>query len=117
MNRKTLDELKRLCEEATEGPWKNKCFPGGWDGVTCPTVGAICALRYNNPPNAAFIAASRTAIPELIEGIERLVEYHNLHNAFWQTDFSAPETSLSEASAKAVIAKHNIPDWIKEMLG
>ena len=49
-----LDALKRLCEQATPGPWK----PDGLEDFVSV--------------DADFICAARTALPQLIAKVERL---------------------------------------------
>lgn len=70
-----LDELRRLEQEATPGPWT---------AVECEDEAAgVCfwLLRFRlggrwsdfmDKPDADFIAAARSAIPELIAEVERL---------------------------------------------
>ena len=62
-----LEDLKRLCEEATPGPW-GLTSPGSYI-VICPVV---YSYRDDDNPYArngadrAFIAAARTMLPRLI---------------------------------------------------
>jgi hypothetical protein len=77
-----VQELQRLCEAATEGEWR--VF--GISGVTSPefdivwegAVGQdedgtpINVLGCHSPEDAAFIAASRTALPSALATIEEL---------------------------------------------
>jgi len=70
-----LDHLKKLCEAATPGKWHHgkwtKCPTDYWQ-IFCDelevTPGAAICLEQD----AQFIAASRTAIPELIKRVEEL---------------------------------------------
>ena len=79
-----LDHLQRLCDEATAGPWEP------WSDMYSPQwvlgpgdYNFICSMgnncdrterfsSYKN--NAAFIAASRTALPQLIARVRELRE-------------------------------------------
>ena len=67
MNEQRRKELRRLCEGATEGPWM--VFKNGPHHVA-----GICTTFSDSPDNAAFIAAARSAVPELLEENERLRE-------------------------------------------
>lgn len=65
------DQLRTLANAATEGPWD---YPGTLLGLSCTTVFAgdpeathaayVAAAR---PENGAFIAAARTAVPQLLD--------------------------------------------------
>jgi len=66
-----LDELARLCNAATPGPWK---LHDGEDELTAPdghtvaeTFGGIS--RFDN---ARFIEAARHALPQLLETVREL---------------------------------------------
>jgi hypothetical protein len=72
-----IAELKKLAEAATPGKWLDwnewVCLRGGFEGpeeivCTAHLIGEI----DQDEKNAAFIAASRTAVPELIAEVERL---------------------------------------------
>lgn len=84
MKTERLQELKKLCDEATPGPWvyseilaSDEPTLDGVD-VAIEDEGVICSMDYEQPRNgdwratAEFIAASRTALPELIAEVERL---------------------------------------------
>lgn len=74
-----IKELRKLCSEATLGPWVCR------DGVVfgdVPINGAVCAMLQEREEansvelaDAAFISAARTALPEALKEIERLREY------------------------------------------
>jgi hypothetical protein len=78
MNKEQLQHLKDLCSAATPGPWEQrpvKCL-GTWDvGSSAiyhwPYSGER-AIRCEERDDAAFIAAARSALPELIAEVERL---------------------------------------------
>ena len=72
--------LRKLCEAATPGPWetydeRNRTW---WvDSSNTPesrTTGAVAETGEHElgPEDAAFIAASRTALPACLDEIERL---------------------------------------------
>lgn len=67
-----LSELKELAAAATPGPWEPILNEGGeeywlphpfWTTTACGPCGEA---------NARFIAAARTAVPELVAEVERL---------------------------------------------
>lgn len=77
-----LEELKRICEAATGGLWAAQLIDEAAHEIWIEGSGFYCR-RY--PPhtykperlreliaNAEFIAAARTALPELIAEVERL---------------------------------------------
>ena len=102
MNRKDFDELKRLCEEA-DNPWiiYSDCLSTVYQ-VGDGEFEAVQLSDYiEGEANRQLIVSARAAIPELIEGIERLVEYHKAY-------------AKNEGGKEAY---DNLPDWIKEMLG
>ena len=70
-----LNAIERLCNSATPGPW-GTIPPGGPNGAfwgICNRMGMIVAMRLTtSEPDAAFIAASRDAIPVLIAEVRRL---------------------------------------------
>lgn len=55
-------ELRKLCDEATPGPWMH-------DEEFYPAEGMLFQWDGDGP-DAAFIAASRTAIPELLDALD-----------------------------------------------
>ena len=73
-----LEELKKLADAASEGPWdivREEYDCGyfnyiGWNSKESFSCGEIANMNAKN--NAAFIAASRTVVPQLIERIEEL---------------------------------------------
>ena len=76
-----LEKLKALCASATPGPWVHEDNDGGvwWgidpEGCEIRVCGCGCLSRdkrERNTANADFIAAARTAVPELIARVEEL---------------------------------------------
>lgn len=89
-----LADLERLCEAATPGPWRPHHDPGidtedpdapPWPGwCVSPDLSVIGHRDYrvicrtvrkageNEPEDAAFIAAARTAVPALIRRVREL---------------------------------------------
>jgi hypothetical protein len=64
MTDEQLAEWQRLADAATPGPWRYRGIYVGTD------AGLVASAEL--PLHAAFIAASRTAVPALIEEVERL---------------------------------------------
>lgn len=71
-----IAEWSKLCEEATEGPLKAMQANLGLDDLgDCVVVtkkNVVLADKIGNPRNAELFAASRTALPALIEEVKRL---------------------------------------------
>ena len=78
----------------TPGPWKCIAVEGGWDGVSDEMGMVICKLVFNNPKNAALIAAA----PELLEAAYITVRVCEM----WQTG-QLKETSAYKAAVAAII--------------
>lgn len=73
LTEKLLAKLERLCKKATPGPWvwneaQNMHGPDRWATVI-ETDSGMYPPRQNDRD---FIAASRTAMPELIAEVRRL---------------------------------------------
>lgn len=78
----TRTRLRELCEKATPGPWTaeydnaDNAGGGWWYDIGPARVGAgyLCsdAKEKQVEHDAAFIAAARTAVPELLDEVERL---------------------------------------------
>lgn len=75
-----LAEWRRLADEATEGPWEAYSLPavppGQWQMVGVGQVDNEMGHRIEAmfDDDAAFIAAARTAVPVLLDEVERLRE-------------------------------------------
>lgn len=69
----TLEEIEKLCEEATPGPWEldeYQLFSTTVDPMRINGDGLVMNMPGINKPNehdAKFIAASRALIPKLLE--------------------------------------------------
>jgi hypothetical protein len=62
--------LRELCERATPGPWEYGIDPCHFDS---PEVrNNRWAIYVPTDEDAAFIAAARTALPELLDRVEKL---------------------------------------------
>lgn len=108
MTKQRIQELKKLCEQATPGPWEfDGAYPGEFNLVTSPGNVVIDCDEYYafcKPDDRAFIATARTALPEALDEIERLQteikaleivksEMHNFRNKW---------LSLQEENAKLI---------------
>lgn len=80
MTREERDELRRLCEAATPGPWsveRNIHHNGApyatlydaWAFVE-PSVCGLWASKGTNLSDAHLIAAAREAIPRLLDALD-----------------------------------------------
>jgi hypothetical protein len=73
----SLDELKMLCANAWAGPWQRK-YHGSSRHRVVGGSGKLPICMGARLQDLEFIAAARTALPELIARVERLEE--SLHN-------------------------------------
>lgn len=121
-----IAELRALCDGATEGPWEGfACreiredaphlglcnvrtpdIAGGqqlliwpWDHGTRP---GLCSHPLS-PTDAQFIAAARSALPELLDEVEKLRFYHSNENK----DRRAAEAENARLRAALVYALKN----------
>lgn len=72
-----IAELRALCDGATEGPWEHVFNEDeSWETVRCAdSLVAKVDSEYSfeqDAKDAQFIAAARTALPELLDEVERL---------------------------------------------
>lgn len=75
MSEDPLDRLKGLCEEATPGPWSVRIDPVTQKQyMRCGKTGR--GSFGKNDKNLPLIAASRTALPVLLEVVEKVGEMH-----------------------------------------
>lgn len=65
----TLARWRKLAEEATGGPWE---FDQGFGGVWAPRHGAALRLIGRTGSDGHFIAEARSALPALLDEVERL---------------------------------------------
>lgn len=70
--------LRKLADAATPGPWavedeRGEVVTRHWQGETPVVCGPPRARGWDlDPEDAAFIAAARTAVPALLDEVERL---------------------------------------------
>jgi hypothetical protein len=76
MTKEELDKLRELANAATPGPWHTMCVFGSWDlPVAVENDKGMQVFEVQGRfghTDAAFIAASREAVPKLIDEVERL---------------------------------------------
>lgn len=104
--REERDELRKLSDEAYPGPWAH--WPeAGWIEVTADNHATVIAGQVrprlgfegeiyvdNDEPTAAFIATARTAVPALLDDVDRLTERLDAVRAIHTPDpdsFPCPE--------------------------
>ena len=96
MTQQELDALKALADAATPGPWWIEGYAsmfGVFANNTDEQPETICDLpddsRYSQN-NAAFIAATRAAMPALLAEVERLGDAWSVeHDAYIRADEQA----------------------------
>lgn len=81
MTTQELDALQALCDGATPGPWDSTLTFRDRYYIKTPSYGVrdFCCLTgdLERKVDADFIAASRTALPELIAEVRRLQHYED----------------------------------------
>jgi hypothetical protein len=124
MDKERLEELKKLCEDATPGPWEvdtNEPFTNDMVGVLSPTAKMYAVLFRDqeteddaeivSPSDAALIAASRTALPELIAEVEFLTKVaEQLLEYFTVTEITADGVCLSIGMAECWVYDSEDPE-------
>lgn len=77
--REFLDEVTRLADAATEGPWTHRGEILGLPSTTIMAgdeqVGYVAVGQFLEA-NGVFIARARTAVPEMAEALLRVLELH-----------------------------------------
>jgi hypothetical protein len=109
------DELSRLAEKATPGPWRS-LEQGGIVSVRCQSKTAVVHWMgfddcdrpiAEHVCSAAFIAAAREALPALLADLSAVErerdEAHAILNAACQLNSDVPLKTLAEMGASAVM--------------
>lgn len=83
-NSELIQQARALCEGATPGPWRYKetaDYSEIYDNHSWGKALSPLAMVGSNLDDAAFIAASRTLVPQLCDALEaaekELIEYHH----------------------------------------
>lgn len=84
MTTERIKELRELCDKVTPGPWYEYANQGHVFSIQTLNGSGGCILprsgyEWIRVDDAKFIAASRTAIPELLDEIERLQRELSMH--------------------------------------
>lgn len=82
MTLEILEEMKRVCDAATPGPWEYKCYSfydeekdiTVTDGILRVVGDEKGFIGSIHSPNAEFLAESRTFSPRLIEALEWMLD-------------------------------------------
>jgi len=95
-----ITEARELCERATPGPWRTKdrgAYIEIHDNNTwAKALSPFAHVEGDESDNAAFIARSRTLIPELCDALEKAnAEMERLHNLL---------AEAQESEKKAIMA-------------
>jgi hypothetical protein len=113
MKKERLEELKKICEAATAGPWEAQLIDDAAHEIWIEGSGFHCR-RY--PPyihkperlhellsNAEFIAAARDAVPRLVAEVERLRDLHGSVLVALQLELKRiPESNLIKDHISAI---------------
>lgn len=101
-----LEDLKRLCDEATPGPWADISNNRDIDAMVIWSTGPEDELKhyatYQECTNAdaAFIAAARTYLPKLIAAAEAAKKFRNSDPAHvYSTEYYDAREELDDALA------------------
>lgn len=93
----TLEELKRVCDEAAQGPWLAEQYTGivrykykgRWEGIVCQ--------RVHNDRSANFIAAARNCMPLLLAVVEAAYEVNDMYMCNAEYDLPTAMEHLDSA--------------------
>lgn len=109
-----LDELQRLCDAATPGPWEydDDAQALSYD-ILGHLAGWVCAVHElplegacTRERNAAFIGAARDALPKLIARVRQLEQRIDKVNALGNEFASDPATALRCIGEHLDLADH-----------
>lgn len=108
MTKERIAQLLALCNAATEGPWD---IPEGNLNGCAYAVGPIAGYDFDalslrpNDPDLLFTAEARTAVPELLDEVERL----RTENAMLRAKLTEEPAILREI-ASCISASDKGPD-------
>lgn len=102
MDEKQLSEWKALAEAATDGPWMEREHKVLTTSEAMRDEFGTAGIIAHNVANAdaRFIAAARTAVPELVAEVERLKGLFN-RAAAYKTESDAKQIGARDAIAAA----------------
>lgn len=109
--RETLNRIRRQADAATEGPWVGIRYPDGLLGrvIVSGELGVCIAEDFPDDADAEFIAHARTAVPALLDALEKVLRLHPrvvvLHA---DPEFGRME---DDAICGACIVNHEPADW------
>ena len=109
--RETLNRIRRQADAATEGPWVGIRYPDGLMGrvIVSGELGVCIAEDFPDDADAEFIAHARTAVPALLDALEKVLRLHPrvvvLHA---DPEFGRME---DDAICGACIVNHEPADW------
>jgi len=96
-----LDEIEKLIEAASPGPWEYIGRDGG--ALNCVDVwrsGRVTVERTQSDPvdraNAAFIAASRTLMPKLLKVVREIKFIRDIGEYANDRDWAALDQALAD---------------------
>lgn len=117
-----IQQARELCEKATPGPWEYR--DNGFDGViygaddTRIVGGEPCEGRIEPGPDAQFIAASRTLVPQLCDALEaaqKEIELLKTQCDINATSFFEMRNMEKEATARVEKAEANASHLINQV--
>jgi hypothetical protein len=96
-----LAALRRLCEEATPGPWDvdDQSHDDGTIWVNVEWRGTAVCEACPVAADAAFIAAARTALPALLDRVERAERANEEYDADLEGERDRLRASLTAAES------------------
>lgn len=117
-------ELKRLCEQATPGPWEvtdESCARCRKENTHEYAIYAIPQGNHDQfirKEDADFIAAARTALPSLLEEVERLERERDRHAEHARSLAAAAESAESALRAQQqwISVDEKLPEYGQRIL-
>jgi hypothetical protein len=108
-----LDRLQALVDAATKGPWEyhDRGTNYDWDvtGPRCLDLSGYVKGMFWNRENAAFIAASRDAMPALIAEVRRLRAALTEIGSIWTLPVSARDAAdyAVDVARRSLVVTHD----------
>jgi hypothetical protein len=116
MTPERIKELRALCEKATNGPWTVQPRGNSEGSMGFDLVQVEDGLRgqFANWTDAEFIAASRTALPALLDEVER---YHKLLDACRVVRKRIGDVAINGWSMERFLAEGSVREICEAMRG